>query len=123
MKFGEMVKSFRLRRRMTLRECARELGVDCSNLSKVERCVSQAPASEGTLGKWADFFGLEGGERTAFMDAASASRGEFPPDIQKDENLLAVMPAFLRLARDAAPGELEALVEGIREAHTPSIIP
>lgn len=123
MKFGEMVKEYRIRKRLTLRECARQMGVDCSNLSKVERGISQAPASTGTLEKWADFLGISGDARQEYMDAASASRGEFPPDISKDENLMAVMPRFLRLARDTTDEELDAIVAGIREAYTPSVIP
>lgn len=123
MKFGQMVKEYRIRKRLTLRECARRMGVDCSNLSKVERGISQAPLSAATLGRWADFLGIEGEERQAYMDAAAASRGEYPPDIQKDENLLAVMPAFIHLARNTPKEELDALVASIRAAHTPSIIP
>jgi len=122
MKFGQIVKSNRIRMRLTLRECARELGVDCSNFSKVERGISQAPVSEATLNRWADFFGLQGDERQEFMDAASISRNEFPPDISKDENLLAVMPQFLRVARNTPPEWFDALVASIREAHTPSVI-
>lgn len=124
MKFGEMVKEARIAMRLTLRECARELHVDCSNFSKVERGITQAPLSRETLAAWADFFGIDGDRRQEFFDAASASRGEYPPDIQKDENLLAVMPRFLRLARDTPQEEIDALLAGIRAAHTPGpIIP
>ncbi len=119
MKFGEIVKNNRIRMRLTLRECARELNVDCSNMSKVERGITQAPLSQETLDRWADFFGLMGDERQEFLDAASTSRGEYPPDIMKDENLLAVMPQFLRLARDTPQEEIDALIAGIRAAHTP----
>ena len=75
MKFGEMLKQIRLSRRLTLRECARALGVDCSNWSKVERSINQAPLSMKTLTAWADFFALENPERQEFFDAAYASRG------------------------------------------------
>ena len=124
MKFGEMVKDARIRMRLTLRECARELHVDCSNYSKVERGITQAPMSKETLSAWADFFGMEGERRQEFFDAACASRNEYPPDISKDENLMAVMPAFLRLARDTPKEEIDALIATIREAHTPGpVIP
>lgn len=119
MKFGEMVKNARLEMRLTLRECARALHVDCSNFSKVERGITQAPVSQETLAAWADFFGLGGERRQEFFDAAAASRGEYPPDISKDENLVAVMPAFLRLARNTPKEEIDALLASIRAAHTP----
>ncbi len=119
MKFGEMVKEYRIRKRLTLRECARQMGVDCSNWSKVERGITQAPLSAATLEKWADFLGIESDRRQEFFDAASASRGEYPPDIQKDENLLAVMPAFLRVVRNTPPEWFDDLVASIRAAHTP----
>ena len=119
MKFGEMVKNARIEMRLTLRECARELHVDCSNYSQVERGITQAPLSQETLTAWADFFGIFGERRQEFFDAASASRGEYPPDIQKDENLMAVMPAFLRVARNTPPEWFDDLVASIRAAHTP----
>jgi len=119
MKFGEIVKNARIELGLTLRECARELNVDASNLSKVERGVNQAPLSEETLSSWADFLDITGDARTEFMDAAAASRGEFPPDIAKDENLLAVLPAFLRLSREVPAEEIQSLLESIRSAHTP----
>lgn len=119
MKFGEMVKNARIEMRLTLRECARELNVDCSNFSKIERGVTQAPLSQETLTAWADFFGIIGERRQEFFDAACASRNEYPPDISKDENLMAVMPAFLRLARETPKEEIDALLAGIRSAHTP----
>lgn len=119
MKFGEMVKNARIEMRLTLRECARELHVDCSNYSKVERGITQAPLSQETLTAWADFFGIVGERRQEFFDAAYASRNEFPPDISNDENLMAVLPAFLRIARDTPKEEIDALIAGIRAAHTP----
>ena len=119
MKFGEMVKNARIEMRLTLRECARELHVDCSNYSKVERGITQAPLSQETLTAWADFFGIVGEHRQEFFDAAYASRNEFPPDISNDENLMAVLPAFLRIARDTPKEEIDALIAGIRAAHTP----
>lgn len=121
MKFNEQLKQYRIRKGLTLRECSEKLGVDPSNWSKWERGVNPPPKDIEVLESWANFFGLEDGEKLEFLDAAALSRRELPADIASDEKVLAALPAFFRVARGAElnEGQLKQLVEDVRALHSP----
>jgi transcriptional regulator with XRE-family HTH domain len=121
MKFNELLKSLRVRRRITLRQCAADLGVDASNWSKIERGVNPAPRDVGVLKGWADYFGLRGVEEAEFFDSAALSRNEIPTDLASDERIMGALPAFFRSLRDSdmSDKKLEEFISDLRKLHTP----
>lgn len=120
MNFGELLKHYRIRKELTLRECCAELGVDPSNWSKMERSVNPAPKDQDLLSYWAEYFRLDEAEKQAFLDAASLSRKEIPSDIASDEAIMSKLPAFFRAARETelTGDKLEKFILQIRKLHT-----
>ena len=121
MKFEQLLKDVRIRRRLTLRQCSADLGVDASNWSKIERGVNPAPKDIAVLENWATFFQLVGEERQAFFDTAALSRRELPHDIATDARLLQALPAFFRAVRGSEmdQAKMEQFVQDLRSVHTP----
>ena len=120
--FSETVKSLRLQKRLTLRDFCQQVGLDPSNWSKVERGVNPPPSDVGLLERLADFFGLAGAEKLAFLDAAALQRREIPLDVADNTILQKALPAFFRAARghELTEAELKSLAEDIRKLHTPN---
>ena len=118
--FTETVKSLRLKKRLTLRDFCQQVGVDPSNWSKVERGVNPPPGDVGLLERLADFFGLSGAAKLAFLDEAALQRREIPPDVADNALLQKALPAFFRAARghELTEAELNTLAEDIRKLHT-----
>jgi transcriptional regulator with XRE-family HTH domain len=121
MKFSELLKSLRIRRKVTLRQCSADLGVDPSNWSKVERGVNPAPKDIEVLKTWADYFELKGEEAVNFFDAAAFSRKEIPGDIAGNERIMGALPAFFRSLResDMSNEKLQEFVNDLRKLHVP----
>ena len=118
--FTDTIKSLRLEKRLTLRDFCERVGLDPSNWSKVERGVTPPPSDMGVLERLADFFGLAGTEKLAFMDAAALQRREIPPDVADNAILQKALPAFFRAARGhkLSDAELKALAADIKSLHT-----
>ena len=118
--FAEKAKSLRLNKRLTLRDFCQQVGLDPSNWSKVERGVNPPPSDVGLLERLADFFGLTGAEKLAFLDAAALQRREIPADVADNAILQRALPAFFRAARghELTEAELKNLAEDIRKLHT-----
>jgi transcriptional regulator with XRE-family HTH domain len=121
MKFGEMVKDLRIQRKKTLREFCALAGVDPSNWSKIERCISPAPRDQNTLIRLADFFDLIEDQRQTFFDLAALSHNEIPHDMASNEKVLQSLPAFFRAARghNLTEEKLNDLIEDVRLLHSP----
>ena len=119
--FSETVKSLRLKKRLTLRDFCEQVGLDASNWSKVERGVNPPPGDVGMLERLADFFGLRGADKLAFLDEAAMQRREIPADVADNVILQRALPAFFRAARghELTPAELKNLAKDIRKLHTP----
>lgn len=118
--FSHTVKSLRLEKRLTLRDFCEQAGLDASNWSKVERGINPPPGDVETLERLADFFGLAGARKLAFMDEAALQRREIPADVADNEILQRALPAFFRAARghELSADELKALAGDIRKLHT-----
>jgi transcriptional regulator with XRE-family HTH domain len=118
--FSERVKKLRIEKRLTLRDFCAHVGLDPSNWSKVERGVNAPPSDGTTLNKIADFFGLSGNEKVAFLDAAAIQRHEIPQDLADQELFVRALPAFFRAARGhkLTEEELKSFAEDIRGLHT-----
>lgn len=119
--FGELLKDIRIKKRLTLRQCSANLGVDASNWSKIERGVNPAPKDIGVLQAWATFFHLEASDRQSFFDAAALSRRELPQDIASDARLLQALPAFFRAVRgnEMDQATTDQFVQDLRAVNTP----
>ena len=119
--FNETVKSLRLQTRLTLRDFCSQAGLDPSNWSKVERGVNPPPGDVGLLERLANFFGLTGADKLAFIDEAAIQRREIPADVAENAILQKALPAFFRAARghELTEQELLSFAEDIRKLHTP----
>jgi transcriptional regulator with XRE-family HTH domain len=119
--FSTTVKSLRLEKRLTLRDFCEQAGFDASNWSKVERGVNPPPGDVETLERLADFFGLTGTTKLAFMDEAALQRREIPADVADNLVLQRTLPAFFRAARghELSEAELKSLASDIRSLNTP----
>src|SRR5947207_2482588 len=120
--FGTMLKSIRIARNLTLRQCAGELQADPSNWSKLERGITPAPKDTALLTKWADYLGITQREdQLQFLDLAALSRKEIPRDIANDKTVIAALPAFFRAVRGKElEGELlKDFIEDLRSVHSP----
>lgn len=119
MKFHELFK----RKRMeigTVREFARESGLDLAYVSRLENGVILPPKDGEKLARLADALGIvEGSEEwREFMDLAAIAKNELPEDLRDDERVAKVLPAFYRALRDKAMDEkeLQRLLELIKES-------
>jgi len=118
--FSETVKSLRIQKKLTLRDFCQQVGLDASNWSKVERGINPPPGDIGFLESLANFFGLRGNDKLAFIDEAALQRNELPPDIADDAILQKALPAFFRAARShkLTEAELKQFADDIRKLHT-----
>jgi transcriptional regulator with XRE-family HTH domain len=118
--FGKLLKEYRQRTGLTLREFCLKHGIDAGNFSRLERGRFSPPQKEALLEKYAVALGLTRGseEWIEFFDSAAAARGEIPKDLLDDEQLVAKLPLLFRTLRgnQVPPDKLEALIERIRKA-------
>ena len=123
--FNDTVKSLRLEKRLTLRDFCEQAKLDASNWSKVERAVNPPPGDVETLERPADFFGLSGARKLAFMDEAALQRREIPADVADNAILQRALPAFFRAARghELSEAELRNLASDIQKLHMPDLPP
>ncbi len=119
-KFGEYAKDRRIAVGMTLRSFCREIEMDPSNWSKIERGVLAPPDDADLLARISGLLGLNATEQQEFADLAAIARGQLPPDL-KDEEILAKMPAFFRAIRgqEYTAEDFEKLMEGVKKLHQP----
>lgn len=119
MKFYELFK----KRRMeigTVREFAEKSGLDLAYVSRLENGVILPPKDNGKLARLAKALGLKCGseEWREFMDLAAVAKNELPEDLQDDERVAKVLPAFYRTLRskELDEGELRKLLNLIKES-------
>jgi len=109
LKFGELLKNFRIERNFSLREICKLADYDPSNWSKIERGKMPPPADKNTLLKWAKILGLspDKKELNDFLDCAAIAQGIIPEDILSDADTVKLLPAFFRTIRDEKPTKKE----------------
>lgn len=119
--FGEYFAE--LRRRYTgksLRQFCSDHGFDPGNISKMERGKLPPPQSSEILERYASALGLEEGSDGwyEFFDRAAASRGEIPPDLLNDADLVQSLPILFRTLRGSrvSDEQLSRLAEILRKA-------
>jgi transcriptional regulator with XRE-family HTH domain len=116
--FGEYIKRLRLDRKQTLRAFCEANGFDPANYSKLERGVLHPPRDEQKLKRYAQALGVEPGSAAwrEMQRLAALDRGEIPPRVLSDSDLMARLPAFFRTVEgDPVDDErLDSLIELIR---------
>ena len=114
MKFHEMFKEKRMRIG-TVREFARETGLDVAYVSRLENGVILPPKDNAKLAKLASALGIAEGteEWQRFFDLAAVAKNQLPDDLRDDERIASVLPAFYRALRNTEMDEheLEKLLE------------
>ena len=101
MKFHELFKSRRMKIG-TVREFAKKSGLDLAYVSRLENGIVLPPRDSEKLARLAMALGIIDGseEWREFMDLAAVARNELPEDLQDDERIMAVLPAFYRALRN-----------------------
>lgn len=118
MKFGDYAKDRRIAAGLTLRSFCRDVSVDPSNWSKIERGVLPPPDEAGFLSRVADVLALGDDGKMELADLAAIARGQIPTDL-KEEELLSKMPAFFRAIRgqEYTAEDFDKLLSGVKKLH------
>lgn len=108
MKFHELFKKKRMEIG-TVRQFAKETGLDLAYVSRLENGVTLPPKDSEKLAKLALSLGIKkkSEEWQEFMDLAAVAKNELPKDLQDDERIASVLPAFYRTLRNKELGEKE----------------
>ena len=112
-KLHEFLHEKRLEREITLRQFCRDLEVDPSNWSKIERGIAPAPKSKEFRERIAEVLALNTEEIATLNDLATI---EFiPEDLRPEEKILEKLPIFFRTGRGEKPSkkELEELLKAL----------
>ena len=120
MKFHEMFKEKRMRIG-TVREFARETGLDVAYVSRLENGVILPPKDNTKLAKLASALGIAEGteEWQRFFDLAAVAKNQLPDDLRDDERIASVLPAFYRALRNKAmdDDELKKLLKLLKDSN------
>ena len=117
--FGEFIKNRRIAKGLGLREFCKQIEMDASNWSKVERGVLSPPQDEGKLRNIANALGIKFGSKgwKEMKDLANIDAGIIPADLLSDKKVLDSLPMFFRTIRSEkhTPEELNKLISIIRK--------
>ena len=117
--FGEFIKERRINKGISLREFCKQVEIDASNWSKVERGLLAPPQDKERLRKIARALDIRFGSALwkEMKDKANIDAGIIPEDILSDEEVLNSLPMFFRTIRSEkpTPEELDKLINMIRK--------
>lgn len=118
-KFGKLLKDYRNKKELSLREVCKLVSYDPSNWSKIERGLMSAPIDDKVLSLWAKTLGLvkKSDDYNNFIDEAHISQGIIPADISANDNIVEYLPAFFRTLRNKKPTkkEIDDLIKLIKD--------
>jgi len=103
--FNEIVKEWRIAKGLTLRTFCKQVGLDPSNWSKIERGIKEPPKSQEVLGTISETLELTKEQFETLKDLALI--GTFPKDLKPDKQVLNMLPIFFRTVRGETPTEEE----------------
>lgn len=116
--FGTFIKTLRIEKDIGLRKFCRQLSIDASNWSKIERGILAPPQDEEKLNQIAQILNIEKESElfNELTDKAAIDAGIIPKDLLSDKETLNALPMFFRTVRNEKPTveELEKLIEKIR---------
>ena len=117
--FGEFIKKRRIDKALGLREFCKQIEIDASNWSKVERGVLSPPQDEEKLRNIAQALDIKFGSKQwkEMKDMANIDAGIIPADFLSDKQVLNSLPMFFRTIRSEkpTPEELDKLINIIRK--------
>ena len=116
--FGDMLKTRRLENGVTLRAFADSIGMDAANYSRIERGISQPPASVETLNSMASHLNIvpESADHAELSRLAALGRGAIPPAILSDEAVMAKLPVLFRTLEGGPVEDIfDALIEAMKK--------
>lgn len=115
--FGQFLKEKRLALDLSLREFARQVGMQPSNYCNVEADVLPPPRAE-RLEKLSSALGLKRGTSNyeTFHDLAAEGRDEIPADIERIVKGNELIPAMLRTVEyeQLSKEQLRGIIEDLR---------
>ena len=115
--FGQFLKDKRLALDLSLREFARQVGMQPSNYCNVEADVLSPPPAE-SLDRLAKALGLRKGtsDYETFHDLAAKGRDEIPADVERIVKENELIPAMLRTVEDekVTKEQLRGIIEDLR---------
>ena len=96
--FGEFVKARRISKRITLRAFSESVGYDPANSSRMERGQLFPPGGHEKLVGFARELGIaqQSQEFREMVRLAALGRGEIPPAILADQDILSKLPVLFR---------------------------
>ncbi len=119
MKFSEFFKKKRMEIG-TVRQFARESGLDLAYVSRLENGITLPPKDEEKLERLASVLAIKKNseEWQEFMDLAAIAKNELPMDLRDDEKIANFLPAFYRTLRrkELDEAELKELLELIKKS-------
>ena len=117
--FGEFIKKLRIEKEISLRKFCRDLNIDASNWSKIERGVLSPPQDTDKLTQIAEYLNIKKGSDlyNELIDTAATAAGIIPQDLLSDKDTLNALPMFFKTVRSEKPSpeELENLIKKIRK--------
>lgn len=117
--FGDLLRSLRIKAGFSLREFAKLVGMQPSNLSLLENNKANPPRDNQILFKLAAALELkkDSEDWNNFFDLAVQDIDKIPPDILEDENIREYLPIMLRTIANTKPSanEILELIRRIRE--------
>jgi transcriptional regulator with XRE-family HTH domain len=117
-KFGEILKSLRIKNDLSIREACKLTNYDPSNWSKIERGLISPPGDEKVLSGWGKLFKVKKDYLRQFIDEAQVAQGIIPDDILQKQEMVQLMPAFFRTLRNKKPSkeEIDNLINLIKNS-------
>ncbi|MBR3143871.1 transcriptional regulator [Candidatus Saccharibacteria bacterium] len=119
MQFNELFREYRMAHG-TVRQFAKEHGYDVAYISRLENGITMPPKDNDKLAKLAVALGIEKGtdKWQEFFDLAAVAKNELPADLQDNERVAKILPAFYRTLRNEQLGEedVEKLLELIKNS-------
>ena len=119
MRFNELFREYRMMHG-TVRQFAKDNGYDVAYISRLENGITMPPKDNDKLEKLAVALGLKRGTDSwqEFFDLASVAKNELPADLQDNEKVAKILPAFYRTLRNKQLDEddIEKLLELIKNS-------
>ncbi len=117
--FGDYIKNRRILKGLSLRAFCKQVDLDASNWSKIERGILSPPQEEGKLQLIAQVLEIKKNSEAwkEMKDKAAIGAGLIPGDILSDKKVSKSLPLFFRTLRSEkpTPDELEKLIQIIRK--------
>ncbi|MBI4668805.1 MAG: helix-turn-helix transcriptional regulator [Elusimicrobia bacterium] len=116
--FGELLRELRVKKGCGLRDFAKKISMQPSNLSFIENGRAHPPRDPEMLLRIAGALGLKKGDAQwgDFFDLAAKDTQRLPADLAKDKNIREYIPMMMRTISNErlSTKEIKQLIEKIR---------